>query len=252
MKMKKGGLGKGLGSLFEETAIFAQEDENALRMIALSEITPDPNQPRKYFDATALSELSASIAEHGVLQPIVVRQVSFGNYVIIAGERRWRAARLAGLQEMPALVRDFSASRAMEIALIENLQREDLDPVEEAMGYRQLMDRCDYTQETVAVRLGKSRSSIANSLRLLHLTQACLIFLRKGEISVGHAKVLLSLDEEKQEEVAKLIIEKNLSVRQTEEICKKLNQDKKEQPLLFRESLPCEVELSLQSVWVHK
>lgn len=245
MAKKKGGLGRGLDLLFEETAAFSNHEENGLAQLPLAEISPDPEQPRKRFDETALAELASSILEHGVLQPIVVRATGLGRYTIIAGERRWRAARLAGLTEIPAVVRELTDSQAMEIALIENLQREDLDPVEEAMGYRQLMERCGYTQETAAAKIGKSRSAVANSLRILNLTPRCLELLRDGALSAGHAKALLSLsDPAMQDEAAEFTVQNKLSVRQTEALCRKMSKPQREsQPM--RPPLPCEVELSL-------
>lgn len=245
MAKKKGGLGRGLDLLFEETAAFSNHEENGLAQLPLAEISPDPEQPRKRFDETALAELASSILEHGVLQPIVVRATGLGRYTIIAGERRWRAARLAGLTEIPAVVRELTDSQAMEIALIENLQREDLDPVEEAMGYRQLMERCGYTQETAAAKIGKSRSAVANSLRILNLTPRCLELLRDGALSTGHAKALLSLsDPAMQDEAAEFTVQNKLSVRQTEALCRKMSKPQRE-PQPMRPPLPCEVELSL-------
>ncbi len=246
MAAKKGGLGRGLSSLFEETASFAQDDKDQVSSLRLAEIMPDKNQPRKHFDETALNELATSILEHGVLQPIVVRPVAPSGYSIIAGERRWRAARIAGLTEIPAIVRQLTDAQAMEIALIENLQREDLDPVEEAMGYRQLMDRCGYTQEAAAAKLGRSRSAVANSLRLLNLSEKTLELLRSGELSAGHAKAVLSLDSRaKQDEAAAYIAEKGLSVREAEALCKSLAKEPRRKQEIFRPAFPSEVELSL-------
>lgn len=246
MAMKKGGLGRGLGSLFEETSQRSDEADSSIVQLKLADITPDEHQPRKHFDQTAMSELAASIAEHGVLQPIVVRSVGLSSYKIIAGERRWRAARMAGLTELPVIVRELTDIQAMEIALIENLQREDLSPVEEAGGYRQLMERCGYTQEAVASRLGKSRSAVANSLRLLNLSAFCQELLTEKSISVGHAKVLLSLENMAlQDKAAALVKERGLSVRETEALCRSMTKRPKEKRERFREALPCEVELSL-------
>ena len=219
---KKGGLGRGLDILFQDTG--AGGGDEGVSTLRLAEIEPDKNQPRKAFDDTALSELAASITEHGVLQPIVVRpSPPAGGYIIVAGERRWRAARLAGLTEIPALIKDISDTQAMEIALIENLQREDLDPVEEALGYRQLMERCSYTQEAAAARLSKSRSAVANSLRLLNLPEKALGYLRAGKLSAGHAKAVLSLESrEAQQQAADIIVKEGLNVRQAEALCKKM------------------------------
>lgn len=246
MTMKKGGLGKGLGSLFEETAGTAQGSDG-ITMLRLAEIEPDKEQPRKKFEDAALSELAASIMEHGVLQPIVVRPSPAGGYKIVAGERRWRAARLAGQSEIPAMIKEISDKVAMEIALIENLQREDLDPIEEALGYKQLMERCNYTQETAAAKLAKSRSAIANSLRLLSLPQKVLEALRDGKLSVGHAKVILSLPTARlQQQAADEMIEKQLNVREAEALCKKLAKEPRQIHPVRRPAFPSEVELSLK------
>lgn len=242
---KKGGLGRGLDILFQDTGSGGGEESAAA--LPVSEIEPDKNQPRKNFDDEALGELAASIAEHGVLQPIVVRPSPTGEYIIVAGERRWRAARLAGLAEIPAVVREISDAQAMEIALIENLQREDLDPVEEAMGYRQLMERCGYTQETAAARLSKSRSAVANSLRLLNLPESVLDLLRAGQLSAGHAKAILSLPEPAdREEAARIIVKDGLNVRGAEALCRRMMKKPRARQVPARPPLPCEVELSLR------
>nr|WP_317407598.1 ParB/RepB/Spo0J family partition protein [Fournierella massiliensis] len=247
MAQKKGGLGRGLESLFEETA---RDVGREVSTLPLRDIEPDKDQPRKDFSEEPLSELAASITEHGVLQPITVRPCNSGGYKIIAGERRWRAARLAGLSEIPVIIKDVTESEAMEMALIENLQREDLDPVEEAFGYKQLMERCGLTQEQAAKRLGKSRSSVANSLRLLNLPQRALEWLQTGHLTTGHAKVILGLEnEELQEQAAQMVVENELNVRQTEALCKKLSRPEKlqaSQPV--RPALPDEVELALREV----
>ncbi|MEG1447135.1 MAG: ParB/RepB/Spo0J family partition protein [Ruthenibacterium sp.] len=244
--MKKGGLGKGLGSLFEETA-GTTAGSDGIVMLRLAEVEPDKDQPRKKFDNAALSELAASIMEHGILQPIVVRPSPAGGYKIVAGERRWRAARLAGQSEIPALVKEISDDTAMEIALIENLQREDLDPVEEALGYKQLMERCNYTQETAAAKLAKSRSAVANSLRLLGLPKKALEALRGGTLTVGHAKVILSLPNAAlQQQAADEIIEKQLNVREAEALCKKMAKEPRQTHPVRRPAFPSEVELSLK------
>ncbi|MEG2770547.1 MAG: ParB/RepB/Spo0J family partition protein, partial [Oscillospiraceae bacterium] len=244
MAPKKGGLGRGLDSLFTDSG-GAVATQNTLRM---SEIEPDKDQPRKAFTEESLQELSQSIIEHGILQPIAVRTNPSGGYKIIAGERRWRAARLAGLIEIPAIIKDVSDAEAMEIALIENLQREDLDPVEEAIGYKNLMERCGYTQEKAAEKLSKSRSAVANSLRILALPEKVLDFLKQGKLSHGHAKVILGLENaEKQIELALEVVENDLNVRDTEIICKKMKKPlsvPKIQPM--KPALPREVELSLK------
>ena len=247
MAVKKGGLGRGLESLFEDAA---RDVGGPVSTLPLREIEPDKDQPRKDFDEQALSELADSIARHGLLQPIAVRAAAGGAYKIIAGERRWRAARLAGLSEVPVVIKDVTDAEAMELALIENLQREDLDPVEEAMGYRQLMDRCELTQEQAAQKLGKSRSAVANSLRLLNLPEDVLAFLKEGKLSTGHAKVLLGLpDAALQSKAAEAVVGQNLNVRQTEALCKKLAKPQKPpKPQPLRPALAGEVEYALREV----
>lgn len=247
MAVKKGGLGRGLESLFEDAA---RDVGGPVSTLPLREIEPDKDQPRKDFDEQALSELADSIARHGLLQPIAVRAAAGGAYKIIAGERRWRAARLAGLSEVPVVIKDVTDAEAMELALIENLQREDLDPVEEAMGYRQLMDRCELTQEQAAQKIGKSRSAIANSLRLLNLPDDVLAFLKEGKLSTGHAKVLLGLpDAALQSQAAEAVVGQNLNVRQTEALCKKLAKpEKPPKPQPLRPALAGEVEYALREV----
>ena len=207
MARGKGGLGRGLDSLFEDAApVF--ESGAKVDTLPLREIEPDPEQPRKTFDEQALGELAASIAEHGLLQPIAVRPRPRGGYSIVAGERRWRACRMAGLNDVPVVIKEVSDEQAMELALVENLQREDLDPVEEATGIRELMTRCDLTQEQAARKLGKSRSALANSLRLLNLPETVLELLKGGFLTTGHAKVVLGLPTpELQEQAAQIIAE---------------------------------------------
>lgn len=250
MAVKKGGLGRGLDSLFADTGSNLSEDEKgALETLLVRDIEPDQDQPRKYFEDSALQELSRSISEHGILQPIVVRPMPNGTYKIIAGERRWRASRLAGLTEVPVIIKDVTDAQAMEIALIENLQREDLDPVEEALGYKNLMERCGLTQEQTAEKLSRSRSAVANSLRLLNLPEDVLEMLKQGELSAGHAKVILSLPTEEMQSIAgKQIKEEKLNVRQAEILCKKMQQQEKAptQRIDQRPSFTAEVEISLQ------
>ena len=247
MAKGRGGLGRGLESLFEDTAP-SFESDNRIETLPLREIEPDPGQPRKTFDDETLAELSASIAEHGLLQPIAVRPKPSGGYLIVAGERRWRASRMAGLTEVPVIVKDVTDEQAMELALVENLQREDLDPVEEAAGIRELMTRCDLTQEQAARKLGKSRSALANSLRLLSLPETVLELLKSGFITIGHAKVVLGLPTpELQEEAAQMIADNQLNVRQAEALCKKLAKPAKEPVAApLPSALPVEVEESLK------
>ena len=243
----RGGLGRGLESLFEDAAP-SFESDTRIETLPLREIEPDPGQPRKTFDDETLAELSASIAEHGLLQPIAVRPKPSGGYLIVAGERRWRASRMAGLTEVPVIVKDVTDEQAMELALVENLQREDLDPVEEAAGIRELMTRCDLTQEQAARKLGKSRSALANSLRLLSLPETVLELLKSGFITIGHAKVILGLPTpELQEEAAQMIADNQLNVRQAEALCKKLAKPAKEPVAApLPSALPVEVEESLK------
>ena len=249
MAKGRGGLGRGLESLFEDAAP-SFESDTRIETLPLREIEPDPGQPRKTFDDETLAELSASIAEHGLLQPIAVRPKPSGGYLIVAGERRWRASRMAGLTEVPVIVKDVTDEQAMELALVENLQREDLDPVEEAVGIRELMTRCDLTQEQAARKLGKSRSALANSLRLLSLPETVLELLKSGFITIGHAKVVLGLPTpELQEEAAQMIADNQLNVRQAEALCKKLAKPAKEPVAApLPSALPVEVEESLKQV----
>ena len=222
-KKKMGGLGKGLDSLFADLSDdTGSEASNST--LPLREIEPDPEQPRKRFDDDALNQLADSITENGLLQPIAVRPKKAGpGYIIIAGERRWRAARLAGLDEVPVIIKDVTDEQAAALALIENLQREDLDPIEVAEGCRQLIDKYGLTQESAAKKLGKSRSAVTNSLRLLALPEDVRRMVSGGKLSFGHAKVLLGLpNEDLMRQAAAEVTAQNLNVRQTEALCKKL------------------------------
>ena len=222
-KKKMGGLGKGLDLLFADLPETSSDDA-AASTPPLREIEPDPAQPRKQFDDDALNQLADSITENGLLQPIAVRPKKLGTgYIIIAGERRWRAARLAGLDEVPVIIKDVSDEQAAALALIENLQREDLNPIEVAEGCHQLIEKYGLTQETAAKKLGKSRSSVTNSLRLLALPQEVRHKVSEGILSAGHAKVLLGLPtQELMQQAAEEIEANGLNVRQTEALCKKL------------------------------
>lgn len=222
--MNQKGLGKGLSALFMEQES-ASQPEN-LQMVKLSQVEPNPAQPRREFDPEALSELAESIRTHGILQPLAVRRVAGDRYQIIAGERRWRAAREAGVEKIPVYLVDADDRTVMELALVENLQRQDLSPIEEAEGYRTLMDDFSLTQDDVAKRVGKSRPTIANALRLLSLSPNVRDLVASGALSVGHAKALLALtDAEQQKRTAELVLEKGYSVRQTELLIKKILQD---------------------------
>lgn len=219
MSKKFGGLGKGLDTIFAENET---EDSNSSVMLKISEIEPNRSQPRKDFDENSLSDLAQSISQHGLLQPLLVRPLPIGGYQIVAGERRYRACRMAGLTEVPVTIRELSDTETMELALIENLQREDLSPIEEALGYKALIDEHGFSQEEVATSVGKSRPAIANSLRILKLPDSVLEYVKQDKISAGHARALLMLDnEEDMLDLAELIYKKDLSVRQAEKLAKK-------------------------------
>lgn len=209
------GLGKGLAALLGDDVIQAQEEKSSL-YLPISQVESCASQPRKQFDPESLSDLADSIREHGIIQPLTVRKLQSGYYQIIAGERRWRAARMAGLSEVPAIVIEADDRKAMELAMIENLQREDLNPIEEAEGYQVLMSQYGMTQEETAQRVGKSRSAVANALRLLHLCPPVRAMVEDGRLTNGHARAILPLSPEMQETAADTIIKNDLSVRQTE------------------------------------
>ena len=242
------GLGKGLGALLGD---FDEEVSGSTpyQVLPIYKVEPNPNQPRQDFDEVELQSLSDSITEHGVVQPLTVRQLESGYYQIIAGERRWRAARMAGLSEVPAVIIEADDKKTMELALIENLQRQDLNPVEEAMGYRTLMQDYGLSQDETATRVGKSRPAVANALRLLNLSPEILEKLRHGELTAGHARAILSLkSEKKQLEAAQKIIALGLSVRQAELICKNMEREpapQKEVTLAVDYVAECEKSLSM-------
>lgn len=243
----KKGLGKGLGALLEDFGTEAVET-SAYRTLPIYKVEPNPNQPRQDFDPEELEALADSIRIHGIIQPLTVREMPNGYYQIIAGERRWRAARLAEVSEVPAVVMEADDKKVMELALIENLQRQDLNPVEEAMGYQSLMEEYGLTQEEAAKRVGKSRPAVANSLRLLGLCPPVLELVRKGELTAGHARAVLTLKHEKlQMEAAKKIISLSLSVRQAETLCKNMAKEpepKKEPDFAVDYVAECEKNLS--------
>ena len=229
------GLGRGLGALLGDFTEATPED-SALKMLPLHRVEPNPEQPRQDFDEEELAALADSIRIHGVIQPLTVRETGEGYYQIIAGERRWRACRMAGLSEVPAVVVQADDRKAKELALIENLQRQDLNSVEEALGYQSLMDEFGLTQEETAQRVGKSRSAVANSLRLLGLEEKVLEMLRTGAITAGHAKAILMLkSEKKQLEAAQKISALGLSVRQAEMLCKNMTREPEKQPPIVLE-----------------
>lgn len=220
MAAKKGGLGKGLDAIFMENI----SDTNEGTTLKIDEIEPNRDQPRKEFEPEALRELAESINQHGVIQPLLVRPVFAGGYQIVAGERRWRAARMAGLKEVPVLIREMDDSEFLQIALIENLQREDLTAIEEAQGFQKLMDEHAFTQEQLSKAVGKSRSAVANTLRLLSLPEEIAQMLQKGEISSGHARTLLGFkNKEIMLKAAEIVKAKGMSVRELEELQKKMN-----------------------------
>lgn len=249
MAKKIGGLGKGLSTIFSENDT---EDNNQVVSLKISQIEPNRAQPRRSFDEDALAELAQSIGEHGVLQPILVRPQIYGGYQIVAGERRYRASRIAGLTEIPAIVRELSDSETMQIALIENLQREDLSVLEEAQGYQTLMKEYGFSQEDVARTVGKSRSAVANILRLLSLPDEVKPLVEQGKLSMGHARALLGLEyDESVVPAANKIVKEGLSVRETEKLIKRINQEElsggkpKKQTRESKQKLYTEVELAL-------
>ena len=242
MAAKKGGLGRGLESLFNENA----ESNEAAVEVRLSDIEPNRNQPRRDFDEEALSELADSISRHGLIQPIVVRPLTNGTYSIVAGERRWRACRMAGLSSVPVIIRELDDKEYMEIALIENLQREDLNAVEEALGYRALIDSYHLTQEQVAESVGKSRSAVTNALRLLSLDEKALSALREGAISAGHARALLSVSDEALRAAMLKEAKAGASVRELEKMAKGVAPKKAAAPRI-KNTYYSEVEIALKN-----
>jgi ParB family chromosome partitioning protein len=243
----KKGLGKGMGALIpiEEELT---PDNSPYKMLPLHKVEPNPDQPRRDFDEEELEALADSLMTHGMIQPLTVRELPSGYYQIIAGERRWRAARIAGLEEVPAVIMEADDKKTMELALIENLQRQDLNPVEEAMGYHSLMADYGLTQEETASRVGKSRPAVANALRLLSLNPEVLLMVRKGTLSAGHARAVLSLKSEKlQLEAANKIVNLALSVRQAETLCKNMAKEPvhTQQPLTLAVNYVAECEKAL-------
>lgn len=219
MAKRKGGLGKGLDAIFIQNET---EDGGNTVTLNISEIEPNRNQPRREFDEESLNQLAESIKIHGLIQPILVKPLFGGGYEIVAGERRYRACQLAGITEVPVTIRELTDRETMEIALIENLQREDLNPIEEALGYKTLMDEHDLSQEAVAEAVGKSRPAVANMLRLLNLPESVTDMVKSGKLSAGHARALLSVENKKDiETLAQEVISSDLSVRQTEKLAKK-------------------------------
>ena len=244
MAKKLGGLGRGLDSLFADNSV--EEINPSVNKLRIMEIEPNHDQPRKDFDEKSLSELAESIEQHGVLQPLVVRPLANGSYQLVAGERRWRAARIAGLTEVPVVIKELTDEEVIEIAMIENLQREDLNPLEEALGYRYMMDELNITQEQAAEKVGKSRPAVANALRLLKLPNEIQDMVKNNLISPGHARALLGFDSEDMiVQTAKMIIKKDLSVREVENLVKKSKKIPKVAKQQKRDKFFSEVEIAL-------
>lgn len=244
MAAKKGGLGRGLDALFNDNAT----DAGGVVTVNLNDIEPNRDQPRKDFDDEALTELAQSISEHGLIQPIVVKPETNGRYSIIAGERRWRACRMAELYQVPVIIKDADEQELMELALIENLQREDLNAVEEALGYRSLIDNFGLTQEEVAKRMGKSRVAVTNALRLLNLTEDELQALRLGAITAGHARALLSVEDQELRSQMLEMATNGASVRDLERLASKIKKEKQTPPVRAKKNnFYSEVELSLKN-----
>lgn len=243
MAKRQSGLGKGFNSLLLENNV---DNLASTSTLPINEIIPNKEQPRKTFDEGALQELADSIKQHGVLQPLLVRPLTTGGYQLVAGERRWRASRMAELKEVPVIIKELSDTEAMEIAIIENLQREDLNPIEEAEGLQALIDKCDYTQEQIAISVGKSRPAIANSLRLLRLPVEVREMTKNGDISAGHARALLAFDNQAiMLEVANSIVSNKLTVRDVEKLAKRPVTQSQKPKAKRRDSFYDEVELSL-------
>ena len=242
------GLGRGLGALLGDFSDEPVYEKSAYQQLPIYKVEPNPDQPRQDFDEEELQTLADSISVHGIIQPLTVRELPSGYYQIIAGERRWRAARLAGLSDVPVVVIEADDKKAMELALIENLQRQDLNPVEEALGYQTLINEYGLTQEEAAQQVGKSRPAVTNALRLLGLCPEVLELLRTGQITAGHARAILALkSEKKQQEAAKKILALALSVRQAETLCKNMTKEpekKKEEIFAVDYVAECEKQLS--------
>lgn len=243
MAAKKGGLGRGLEALFNENST----DDKGVVTLRLTEIEPNRNQPRADFDENSLSELTESIQKHGLIQPIVVRPTSSGAYQIVAGERRWRACRMAGLIEVPVVIKELDDRNYFEVALVENLQREDLNPVEEAQGYRTLVEAYGLTQEQVAESVGKSRSAVTNALRLLNLSEAALEALKNGEITAGHARAILAADSDTLAAEMLKAAQNGASVRELEAMAKKKIKLERATPPAAKNNFYSEVEISLKN-----
>ena len=222
MAVKKSGLGKGFDAIFADNSVEDISVSASAVKVKLIDIEPNRDQPRKQFDEEALNELADSIAKHGVLQPLLVRPLLNGSYQLVAGERRWRASRIAGLTEVPVVIKELTDAQVAELALVENVQREDLNPLEEANGYKELSDKYGYTQEEISSMVGRSRSAVANALRLLSLPSEVQELVMEGKLSAGHAKAIMSAsDDDYKIELAKLVVKEDLSVRTTERLARK-------------------------------
>ncbi len=250
MAAKKSGLGRGFDAIMHDNSVEELSSSASAVKVKLMDIEPNRDQPRKQFDEKALAELSNSIAQHGVLQPLLVRPMPDGSYQLVAGERRWRASRMAGLTEVPVVIRDLTDAQVAELALVENLQREDLNPIEEANGFKELADKYGYTQEEISNLVGCSRSAITNALRLLSLASELQELVSNGEISAGHARAILTAsDKEYQAELAKLVIKEDLSVRETERLARNsVKTESKGKKAKKRNPYYDEVELALSDV----
>ena len=246
---KKFALGKGLSALIpEDIAVESDQDKSGKILIPLNEIKNDNNQPRKSFDNDKIAELTESIKTHGIIQPLILRKADDGFYIIVAGERRWRAAKVAGLKEVPAIVMELSEKDVLEISLIENIQRQDLNPIEEALAYKKLLTEFKLTQEDLSKRIGKSRTSITNTIRLINLDSRVQQYIIEGIITEGHGRALLGIkDEETQYELSQKVIDENLSVRELERLVKKIAEGKiKEEILITNELNPYYKEIKNQ------
>lgn len=253
MMKKPSGLGRGLGALFGESAFLDEEEQgknSGVMKIPITDVENYSGQPRKKFDPETLAQLADSIRLHGIIQPLTVRKLNSGYYQIIAGERRWRAARMAGLDEVPVIVVEADDRTATELAMIENLQREDLNPIEEAAGYKTLIDLYHMTQEEVSSRVGKSRSAVANALRLLDLSEPVRVFVEEGRLTAGHARALIPLPADLQEQAAREIMDGGLSVRQTERLAKQRIAERKKPEIIVRKEMlddPEEIDYAMEA-----
>ena len=246
MANKKGGLGKGFDALFADNSL--EESSNSAVKLKLNDIEPNREQPRKQFDEAMLAELADSIAQHGVIQPLIVRPLRDGGYQLVAGERRWRAARMAGLYEVPVIVKELTDNETIELAMVENLQREDLNPLEEAQGYKYMMEKLGITQDEAAKKVGKSRPAVANALRLLSLPDEILKMVESKQLSPGHARALLAFGtEDEMIAIAHLVVKKGLSVREVERLAKQSKKVKKPAAPKKRDTFYEEVELAISN-----